>query len=792
MSNYIGPITLDNAHLREGDETKRDGTESINLICSVAQAYQLMGLCEGAVKTNYGPLRVVNGIDSRWGVLPIDTSENLLINEHQSHKGLYQITDLEIEAMGNNPDTVIVHMPVELLTKNINEIFTILYSTGNEDGSDISMSEEYVDETTETILTEPFTTFDTTNVWDAKYSENMAAGADITISSGKLQFTGASATNFTWGYMWTCLKEIVPDEFTAEFTLEWNALPAGGAAHHQINLFLVDGKPANKTELEYKDVIRVVISVESTGATLSVDKRVRGNYSNLSSDIALSSAEKTPAIKLEYSGGSGVSELTVWVDEDYSSGTPSYVKLFGPAKTGVNFDLDRYLILSQENASSTSATTKVAFLDLYTDVAATKPNIVVAPVDAATVPTPDFYRVGEEGSIPCFRSPIIPPTYQIDPDDFYKGSVKAMHSNYTDSVPRLVTSNEFDLDPTKFTLSNGLIKLVPGAQSVAFQYWNGTGWGTLNTFTLPNPIRLIQPFLVEKDRFILQIDRTLWELKSGSYGIWIKHPYNALGYTRKTSCYHDGGLQNGLADGTDVSMLTQFYSLHFTPYNILTENQCGVETNLTGFTAISSTITQESGGIYGKYIKAVTNNATTTEGIMVNMRPIRSYDETALIMVGRALLHGSGTCNIIITERDSAGTAITSSASSVITLNATPTLHNVSIPISSSNIRNVSLQLYTNTKQTATINGDMFQIAPTPLTGANLYTALPSDANRYGMYIVKKDPSTIKTNSIPASDLTGIGVYDQMQPATADDGFLSLSREWFRPTWQKIVLQSEV
>jgi len=130
MSNYIGPLTLEGVAIREGNEDKLDGSEVINLVCSVEQAYQLRGLCEASVKNIYGPLRTVNGQESRWGILPTNTSENLNLNENQTHEGYYQLLDVEIEAIGNRPDIVKVHIPVELVSKNLDEILTILHSKG--------------------------------------------------------------------------------------------------------------------------------------------------------------------------------------------------------------------------------------------------------------------------------------------------------------------------------------------------------------------------------------------------------------------------------------------------------------------------------------------------------------------------------------------------------------------------------------------------------------------------------------------------------------------------------------
>jgi len=796
----IGPIELSRPNQITRNPQNDNESRTIVIRCTPEEANQLKGLVESLNKSESG-VKVVSCKNSRWGIMPVETpirTESSFPNEAtEVHKGLMAISKVEDTFFNQNLSEVTIEG--EMITPNVNSILTQAHSFGGEGGSDIEMSETYSDLTQEVILTEPFTSFDTTNVWEAKYAENMAAGNNIASSGGKLVFSGASATNWTWGYLWTILRDTVPDEFTAEFTLEWDALPASGAAHHQINLYFVDGRPATKTELEYKDIIRVVIGVKSTGATLSVDKRVRGNYSNVTSDIALGSGEKTPAIKLELSGGSGVSNLTVYVDKDYSSGTPDYGNpVFGPANTGVNFDLDRYLVLSQENASSTSATTRIAYLNMYQYVDALKPNIVTLPVGAMADRTPDFYRTGEEGAIPCIKNPTSFPTFQVTPANYYKGTVRGLNTNYSDSVSRLITNNNFSLDPTKLTVTNGLIRLVPGLQSVTFQYYNGSSWVTLNTFTLPNAIQLIRPFLVTKDRFILQIDRTLWELKSGSYGIWVKHPTTPLGYTSKMSYYHDGVLQNGLAANADVSMLTQFYTLAFSPYNLLTTNQFGLESDLTGWSAVGSTtsrVTPGHGGS-GYAIQFDTDNSAIYEGVDQTIRSVLpSAWRAGLILSTKGFLKGSvggETVQFQVNERDGSGTTLVYALSPVFTLTPSFASYNYDYVIERHATEQVSMKILTSAKQDVIVAGDFFQIAPVPSSSSVPISVTPSLTNRYGMFITKTHPTTIKSDSIPASDLTGIGVYDQMQPSTADNGFLSLAREWFRPAWQKTILEGVI
>lgn len=645
MTNYMGPINITVPHVKQGDEVKRDGSEVINIVCSPEEAKLIQGLCEDSVKNSYGPIRVVSGNQSRWGIIPIDTSENLNINEAQTHKGLYQLLDTTIEE--KNPSVFLMSIQAEKLTNNPKQILTMLHSFGGEDGSSIPMSSSYSDLETETLLDDDFTTFDTTDTWEAKYAENMAAGNTITATGNKLVFTGASGTNWTWGYLWTILQDTVPDDFTAELTLEWDALPASGAAEHHINLFLVDGRPSNKTEIEYKDVIRIMLRVKDTGTTLELGKRVRGVDSALITPITLGATEKTPAIKFKLSGGTGQSNLTVWVDQDYTSGTPSFTDseiVFGSADegayTGVNFDLGRYFVLSQENASSTSATTRVGPLNLYLESDAIKPNNVILPPMAVGDQTATFTRPGVGCDIQCIKNPTSFPTFQLEPEYFYQGGVTAWNGNYTDSTYRQITNNEFDLDPLLFYMDNTLIKLTTIANGVTFSHWNGTAWADLNTFTFPNDISLIKPFLVTPMVCTIQIDRTLWTMRAGKPHIWVKHPTTALGYTLKSCYYHDASTTTDPAADADITMATQFY------------------TNVWS--------------------------------------------------------RGTGTC------------------------------------------------------------------------------ASPSPSDQYRLQIISPEPRTIKSDSIPAAELTGIGVYDATIVSTSDDSYLYRAREWFNPTWQKIVLEGVI
>jgi hypothetical protein len=373
--------------------------------------------------------------------------------------------------------------------------------------------------------------------------------------------------------------------------------------------------------------------------------------------------------------------------------------------------------------------------------------------------------------------------------------VNAYNSNYSDSTPRLVTWTDEVLEPGDFYVTNGLIKLDVNTNAttpIVFSYYSSPGFTELNRFGLGESIHLIKPLHISPDRHIYQINNTKWTINRGKPFVYVEHPNDALGFTRKTSYYHDGVIHNGLNSDANVSMLTQCYSLVFNPYNLLTVNQYGIETDTSGWSAYSSTLSQVSGGTYGKYLRAVTSNLQTQEGFRLGS-PYCSLPitpPTGLIINGRVLLSGSGTVVLFVVERDSVGGVISSTFSSPITLSSTPTTYEIDHVITSSNARYVSMQVYTTTKQSATIEGDVFQLAPSPVANQVMYSIAPLTANRYGMIIMKKDPTMIKSDSIPASDITGIGVYDQMQPPISNDHYLQLAREWYKPTRQNITIRT--
>jgi hypothetical protein len=266
--------------------------------------------------------------------------------------------------------------------------------------------------------------------------------------------------------------------------------------------------------------------------------------------------------------------------------------------------------------------------------------------------------------------------------------------------------------------------------------------------------------------------------------------------TKKRSVYHDGRLSNSLAAGADVSMLTQFYSLHFNAYNMLSTNQFGLETDLTGWAAAGeATISRVSPGVSGSYCIKATGGDGHYDGFytpnshVVDVSEIN--DPSGLIMMFGAWLKGTGKVKMFMDELDSSKSTLNSTSSSLITLTSTFTANSLKHTLTDSDTCYIKLFVdEMDSNSSYEIYGDGFIVCPHySLTQISTFEA-PSSSNRYALMVIKGDPTTIKSDSIPASSMTGLGVYDQMQPPTTDDYFVQLAREWHKPTQQALALQS--
>lgn len=783
MANYIGPITLDHPHVREGDEIKPDGSETINVVCSPIQAKQLLGLAENVVKNDYGPVRIIKGLNTRWGVLPVNTSENLKINEGSPHVGFYILGDPEEEV--KSPIVSLVKIPAEMISRNLNEYLTLLYSKGGEDGSTIESG--YEDTEDVTVFEDKFDSAYTGN-WNT-YETYYMTSASVSTSGGKLVLTGTNTSGAkygAWGRIKTTSKFSLQPPFTVEFDLEYVS-----GTYSYLNLLMVPSLPQPwnlTTNTKTSNYIRFAIHHKDGKFYLLAQRCKAGAVTSMIHYQQLNfSTEKNPNFKVKVTE-SGYMEIYV----DKSGGT-NFGNPVWKGNTGLSWK-NYYFMYEMQQYSFSPVTYRAGNFKAYKDAAANKNNIVVAPPNAKCNLTPDFTRESEEGDVKCFVNPLDPINYQISPADFYKGTVKAWNGNYTDSVYRLITHNEVDLDPTKFYVSNGLIKLKTTSNGVELYRWDGSSYILINTFTLPSPISLIRPFNVTPWEFTLQLDRTYWTIRVGKPFIWIKHPYDDIGYTKKTAFYHDGVIKHSVADGTDISMLIRPYTLNFRGYNLLPHNDCYFDDGtITGWLPQNNvTLSIVSPGHNSDYsMRVQTPNMSSNEGILSRYVTLPFEDNIGLNIQCACVMKGTGTIRFQINERDKNGVMLHSIDSTTITIppdfTSSPTFRHT---ITNPETKMVSVKMLTPTKQAADFYVDSFNFQPTPHPDISVWVAAPSPSNRYGFIIIKKEPTTIKSNSIPSSTITGIGVYDQMRPPSHPDHFKSLMREWHNQTRQALALQS--
>jgi hypothetical protein len=626
MTEYIGPIQIDVPHVREEDKISGDGSENINIVCSSIKAKQLIGLAENVVKNEYGPVRIIRGLNNRWGVMPVDTSENLAINEGRPHRGFYVLGPGEEKEL--NPAVSMVQLPAELVSNNLNEFLTLLYSQGGED--DIYIESTFTD-TESSVVHENDYSSNYTDTWESYLAYYMSPGS-VSVSGGEMVLTGTKSGSpgyGGWGRLILRNLATYKPPWTLEFDMEY---VTGSNCH--LSFFILENNPDNisfVTNTSTSNYLRVVLQYSSGSLKMGVARCRNGSVSWLVPLTTLNvSTENNPNFQLKYYPDGS---LEVGVDK---TGGTSFQNVWGKAKTGHVWS-NPFFMMILSNSTTSTATMNSSNFKISVEENAVKNNIVVAPPDANCNLTPDFTRASEEGTIKCFQNPLESINYQITPVNFYKGTVKAMNGNYTDSTYRLVTHNGMDLDPEKFYVSNGLLKLVTTLNGVEFHYWNGTGYDKLNTFTLPSNISLIRPFQVTPWEFTLQLDRTYWAIRAGKPFTWVKHLNDPLGFTRKSCYYHDTTTTTDPIADADISMDDQFYCL-----------------------------------VWDK---------------------------------------GTGTCS----------------------------------------------------------------------------SPIPDDI--YRLMIIKKDPTTIKSDSIPASSMTGIGLYNSTIASDNVNGYLSLAREWHKPTIQALAIQ---
>jgi hypothetical protein len=768
----IGPIEIPRAHLYDDNSLTTQGEESFTIIVPNIEARQILGLRHNNTNTEHsGPLNITTG-DNPWGVVWIDTSNTLRDNEDILHRGWYIIIDAE-PTTDLGAEYVHLQVTAQKISSNETEYLEQTYTPGVNDGTRIEHS--YLLETEDYLLNDTFSTF-SSSIWSAMSYSSATASPSIT-ADGDLNFTCQGKVDGTAGQVVTQSVGTFNKPWTLELNMKYASTPTG--YKNALNFFFGPRTVTASSANPYNNTVLVVLNVDNSQPNYAA---YLFNASGSIGVIIPPTATSAKSINWKMVTDP-IGYLTIYVDT--GSG---YVKKYHGV-TWISESWNVKYTFQFANWDSTSATIESEFLKVYNMEDAVSNNIVALPATTPLV-TPDFTRTSSDGTIPCYVNPSEDLYfYQEDASQLYKGAVKGYNSSYTDSTPRLITWTDETLDPADFYVTNGLVKLTTNASSttpIVFSYYDPTnGWAVLNSFGLDGEkINLLKPISLGPEKQIYQINTTLWELNRGKPFVYVEHPNDVLSYTKGTSCYHDGVNQNGLAAGADVSMLTQAYALMYRPHNLLTLNAYNIETDTSGWNPVSSVLSQTGGGYGGTgyCLKVDTSNLINYEGVVQAQRSeFGTTGLAGLILNVGSFLRGSTTVGLYLSERRADNSLIQSTWSPNITLvwgTGEWAWYDADFTISSNETAKVDLQILTKTKTSTTFYVDNTQIAPIPSIGSNLWSMPPTSTAQYGMMIMKQDPTTIKSDSIPASEITGIGVYDQMQPPTSYNYYSFIGNEF--------------
>lgn len=767
----IGPVRIADPYLvSEVEPLDKEGKEFFKVRCTKPQARQLLGLVSYFTEKTVNGRKVYN-LNGGYGVIPIDASVNVsdgLIRP----RGLYLVEDVLTDLRPASPNSV-VGLTVRKLSDDFTGLLDMDYTTGYNDGT--ALASTYPPGEKSKKFTDEFSSFDSA-VWNTPIRSGLSSSS-ITASGGDLTLTGKASSDGVWGYILTSCKTVLNPPFTMEFGLEWVAPAPSGRAHY-VALMLTSANPTTTNPYNYEG-FRINVTVSATTTTIYVNE-FKGGVASVKYKTTLTPSQKAPTFLLSIDSAG---KLTLKLDKN--GGTNYSTKLTG-YKSTVSFGSGYYLSYWFGNNSSTTATVKSERVEVYSYTDLQGRNVVLLPANSTPVTTPSSTRVSEDGNIPVYVNPTGNIEYSTTSANFFKGSVKAWNSNYPDGVSRLVTSVWDVLKVGDFYLTNGLVKLVPIATGVEFYYWNGSAYVLLNTFTT-GTITNLKPLYVSPERFTLQVNDTEWTLFRGKLFVYVSHPYTELKYTVGDVYYHDGDYNTPGTGGVDETMLTQFYTIVFTPYNVFSKNvYSGTDTlgDTTGFRPQGSA-TIESSTLYpdtGTRTLKCQMSAGTGNGF--NTFPYPRVRAGSYVS-GRMYLAGSGTVVLQLNERDSDDTIINTTTSAPITLTTTPTRYSVNAIFSDAGVKAGMKVLNNSSSNPATVYADSITMCPSYQL-KHPGTRAPSEDNKYAMFILKQDPTTIQSDSIPASSLTTIGFFDQTNHYGGTHSYYNLIREAMIKTLQQI------
>ncbi len=768
----IGPITFDRGFYYEkgNDYGVMDGKEKFTIKGPIWKINQLRGLVTRGKSKTGESVTIRGSNDNDWGPIWVDAADvndDTRDNVRLNHKGWYLLRDVDIVHV--NEYWAKATLELELLSTHPLQYFeydhTNPFMVGSLDTPGYALEEEVV------LMEDDFNTLDT-NKWVDRGTWNMT-GSNVGVTGGKLYMEGKRTSGTVWaGTRMLRSKYKFKTPFTVEFDLEFPTTSTYDPGHN-IHLAL---SPINLPLNAWQDVFFNEFSISGSQRYYAL-----GRYDAKKQNVAWGQKYTADTLRkwkwevdsngqITISRWNGASYIQEWKG---SMGLSSAKELYVYYVFHAHKDLTNVKRAYSDN------------IKIYTSQLKSLGATVPAPNTGDLLTTPDETTT-TTGYYSNPSSRILLQPGASNPNTIYVNSPLGYSSNNTSSSPRLVTGDYERLAPGKFYVQNGDVKLNVLSDGVElYRYYSGA-YNLVNKFGF-GTIDYLKVLNATPESFKFQANQTEWELRRGEPFVYVKHEYDDIGFTKTTCVFHDDTIHCGLSDGADVSMLTQPYSLHYVPYNLLTQNQCDLESGVAGWvgTGTDGPITQVSPGWYGSYCAKVTTLGSANQGIMQDPGAYCDIsdidDPTGLIIYGGMGLKGSGTVRLSIYERDSSGSILNSSVSSDIVLSPTftskPILHTITDP----DTDYVSLKVLTTVASVAEIYIDQNFLGPSYNLIYTHWHIAPVDSNRYGLIITKKDPTTIKTNSIPASSMTGLGVYDQMQPPNNCINFKNLALSSLNP-----------
>ena len=532
----IGPITIPKAQVVDGDDFSEDG-EKVQFFGSDDLVNQIVGLTGTVQKANSGSMKVMS-TDSPWGPIWIDGSVVLKDNIHLTHRAWYLPNKPTPKTIAPGYSTLDLNL--EKISNHRMEVLDVDYSVGYNDGT--LVDNDYGVTFPTYLIQDSFDALDTT-IWQ----QISTWGGNVSCSNSNLVLNTSGGTPDIQKFVGIETIKSYKPPFTLECDMQKITSPSS-PYENQCRMIISEGQQeygGESPQLQCDMMVQNGIAYDAVWKLIGPTNK---SWANLVANIVDNNITRKWKVELDKDCNAKI----------YIDNGGGYVQRYsGP--TGLDATNGFYIALILEINTSESQTVQYGFCNLYSYIASSTNNIVAAPAGAKLLnKSADFTRASADGPIPCFVNPNERIEFQIDPDNLYDGSIKSLNSN-PDDVSRLVTSEKAVLDPLKFQVSNGIVKLITTSNSVQFWGWNGTTYTMLDEFTFSNAIKLLKPIFVGPDRFTFQIDNTKWTMWRGKPFIQVEHSNDNLRMTLATTYYHDGTTTTSPAVGADITMQTQNY-----------------------------------------------------------------------------------------------------------------------------------------------------------------------------------------------------------------------------------------